>query len=338
MKLLIVLSTLLLISCTQTLDIQVLSGSTMGTTYTVKYVNVEKSLKGKDLKILIDKRLVEINNAMSTYIPSSEISKFNKLKSLEWQSISQDFYTTLKYSQFVSLKTAGAFDATIGPLVNLWGFGPTGKRKVPSKESIKSAMKQVGYKNIVIDSNSNKIKKLIPAVYVDLSASAKGYGVDAIAALLVQNNLKNFMVEIGGEIVTKGKKGKRDWKIAVEAPDPSDRKARYQKVLNVSNMAVATSGDYRNFFKEGGKKYSHTINFQTGMPVQHTLASVTVVDNASCMVADAWATALMALGPLKGFDLAEKLGLRAYFIYKLDGQNDSAFVDKETSRFKETFK
>ena len=199
-------------------------------------------------------------------------------------------------------------------------------------------MKRVGFKNVIVDPISKKIKKLIPGVYVDLSASAKGYGVDAIAELLSQNKLNNFMVEIGGEIITKGSKGERDWKIAVEAPNPLNVETRYQKILNVSNMAVATSGDYRNFFKESGKKYSHTINFKTGMPVEHTLASVTVVDSNSCMIADAWATALMALGPIAGYELAEKLGLSAYFIYKLDGQSDSAFVDKGTSKFKETFK
>lgn len=309
----------------------------MGTTYSVKFSSNESDLDQNKIHQDIDKILVHVNALMSTYIPTSEISRLNQSKKDIWFPIHKDFFHVLSFSMDVAKKTQGSFDPTLGPLVNLWGFGPDGKRKVPSKDELENTMSVVGHDKIELDQKNMAVKKSLDKVYVDLSASAKGYGVDAVSDYLLAKGIHNFMVEIGGEIRTSGQTKGRSWRIAIEAPHPDIVHESYQKVLPISNKALATSGDYRNFFVEGGKKYSHTIDFKTGKPARHTLASVSVVDESSCMKADAWATAFMAMGPVKAFELAEKLQVAAYFIYRLDGQKEEGFVTKATSEFKKMF-
>ncbi|EQC44651.1 ApbE family protein [Bacteriovorax sp. BSW11_IV] len=337
---LIFLSLFLLSACTEQ-KVYSLFGKTMGTTYSVKYTLGKVTISEKALQALIDEELVHVNALMSTYIPTSEISLFNKNQSSDWTVIHQDFFYVLEHALGVSEATNGIFDPTIGPLVNLWGFGPDGTRKVPEAQKLAFAMEAVGHNLIVIDKENRRIKKLHPRLYLDLSASAKGYGVDAVAKVLDQKGIHDYMVEIGGEVKTSGLKNGHKWKIAIEAPHPTNITERYQKVVSLSNLAMATSGDYRNFFEQGGKKYSHTINFKTGKPVEHTMASVTVIDEKSCMNADAWATAFNAMGPVAAMELAEKLNIAAYFIYRLDnqenGQEASQFVSKESSAFKKIF-
>ncbi len=323
-------------SCQEDPKELLISGRTMGTSYSIRYFANNKTEDKVKLKASIDTILVDINQEMSTYIKTSELSTFNSSKSTDWVKSSQNLFHVINYALIVAKETKGVFDPTIGPLVNLWGFGPNGQRKVPTTQQIEKARKRVGYKSLLVDSKNKKIKKLKTDIYVDLSASAKGFGVDAVAGLLNHYQVKNYMVEIGGEVITKGNKGDRSWRIAIEAPNPENQNRPYQKVLNISGMGLATSGDYRNFFMQNGKKYSHTINFKTGKPVDHTLASVSVAHESSCMKADAWATALLALGPIKGMELAKKLNLAAYFIYKLKG--DDKFIAKGTSRFNEIFK
>jgi len=312
-----------------------ITGRTMGTSYNVRYFANDKTSDTTSLKAEIDALLVQVNQEMSTYIKMSELSQFNYSKNQDWVKTSENLFHVIDYALEVALKTDGVFDPTIGPLVNLWGFGPNGQRKIPRASEIAKAKERVGYKFLTIDKASKSIKKSRSDIYVDLSASAKGFGVDVVAKTLDQYNVKNYMVEIGGEVITKGKKANRSWRIAIEAPNPEDQKKRFQKILNISGMALATSGDYRNFFMENGKKYSHTIDFQTGKPVAHTLASVSVAHEDSCMKADAWATALLALGPIKGIKLAEELKLAAYFIYKLN--DGDKFISKGTSRFEKLF-
>ncbi|MFT6070177.1 MAG: thiamine biosynthesis lipoprotein [Bacteriovoracaceae bacterium] len=307
-------------------------GRTMGTSFSVKYVAGEKTPHIKSLEPKINKILVDLNMEMSTYIKTSEISRFNKSQEVDRPfKISPDFYKTLVLSIEIAEKTTGHFDPTIGPLVNLWGFGPKGLRKVPSPLEIKKAMARVGYDKLTLLDGS--ISKSIPNLYLDLSASAKGYGVDLIAAFLEANFVDHYMVEIGGEVKTKGTKNGSPWRIGIETPSAEKAGEPIHKVLKLNGEAVATSGNYRNFFEDKGKRYGHTIDFRTGRPAENTLASVTVVHDSSCAKADAWATALMTMGATKGLVFAEKNGIKALFIYRPAGQTEGAFVEAETSFF-----
>ena len=326
--------TLFVSSCSEAPKILKFSGSTMGTTYNIKYLS--DSNKSIDIiKLLVDQALIDLNNKMSTYIPSSDLSKFNKDTSLEWISAPSELLFVVNHALSIGHLSNGSFDPTIGPLVNLWGFGPSGVRKVPSEEKIQQSLKSVGLDKIQVDLKKSQWKKTTKSVYVDLSALAKGYGVDKVSSLLEERGIHNYMVEIGGEVKTLGSKSTGPWIIAIESPDTENKSKTYQKLVSLKSKSMATSGNYRNFFKKENKHYSHTINFKTGRPVSHTLASVSVIDNSSCMNADAWATALMSMGYEKGLEIAEKLKISAYFIYKLDSQSD--FLVKETTEFKKQF-
>lgn len=315
-----------------------ITGKTMGTSYNVKYIKADSKVQRKAIAKEIELILKRVNQQMSTYQKDSEISYFNHHARLGHHKISEDFFSVTDYALTLAKKTKGKFDPTIGPLVNLWGFGPDGKRKVPKKEEIEEAKLRVGYQKLELNKKELSIKKLVPGIYLDLSASAKGFGVDKVADFLERMSIKNFLVEIGGEVRARGYKlDKRPWKIAIQSPHPSDKSRPYHRVLNLVDMTMATSGDYRNFFKENGKKYSHTIDFQTGRPVVHTMASVSVAVKGSCMKADSLATALMVLGPIEGPQFAEKEKIAAYFIYKLDGQEDSSFVTQSTKEFERLF-
>ena len=334
-KIIILLGLLLLTSCIQTSKVLKLNGKTMGTTYHIKYVN-DAEISQTKLQQLVDQALVEVNQQMSTYISDSELSKFNQSSSLDWIATSPELLFVVDHALSIAKKTSGVFDPTIGPLVNLWGFGPSGKRMIPSDMEIKKALLNVGHSKVEVDLNGQRMKKSQKEIYLDLSASAKGYGVDKVSALLKEQGIENHMVEIGGEVKTSGLKNQKSWRIAIESPVPGNTKKSLQKVLELNSMAMATSGSYRNFFKKSSKTYSHTINYKTGKPISHTLASVSVVDLESCMNADAFATAFMAMGHEKGLEIAEKLNIPAYFIYKLDTEKEFSVV--ETSQFKKLFK
>tara|TARA_B100000519_G_C14202678_1_gene418700 strand:- start:455 stop:1420 length:966 start_codon:yes stop_codon:yes gene_type:complete len=285
----------------------------MGTRYTVKYIGSKLNETRGQVQKKIDHLLVDINQEMSTYIPDSEISQLNKNQSVDWIKLSPRLFTVLATAKLVSDLSNGAFDVTIGPLVNLWGFGPDGEREVPNKAEIDRTKQLVGFSHLQMDVDRQSIKKIHPDIYIDLSAIAKGYGVDLIGQLLIQLEIRNYMVDIGGEVKTKGLKNGEPWQIGIEKPDPIAR--TIHKILEISDMNVATSGGYRNFFESGGKKFSHTIDPQTGYPVEHRLVSVTVFDPESCMAADALATTLMVLGPESGMEFVQKNDVAAYFIY-----------------------
>ncbi len=326
---------ILMTSCQKDSGIKMhhLSGRTMGTTYNIKFV-APSDYSTEQLKTDVDDRLKAVNMSMSTYIPTSEISKVNGAKANQGIEISDDFRFVLSHALNLAKDTEGIFDPTIGPLVNLWGFGPNGKRKVPETAKINEAIKVVGYKKISLDGKS--LKKNFSKTYIDLSASAKGFGVDAITKLLSSRGLKNNMVEIGGEVRTMGKSLSRSWKIGVETPSTSASEKGILKVIQLEGFALATSGSYRNFFKYGDKVYSHTIDYRTGRPVEHTLLSVSVI-STSCMDADAVATALMAMGTEKGFEYAKKNAIKAYFIFR-DPTGQKKFAQKATSEFNKVVK
>ncbi len=315
-----------------------LKGRTMGTQYNVKFYSTKDISDPSSAQEEVDALLKKVNEEMSTYLKESEISYFNQTDRLGWLKISEDFYKVTAFALDLAKKSDGAFDPTIGPLVNLWGFGPGGEKKIPETEEIEAAKKRVGFDKILLNSETSEIKKKVPGVYLDLSSLAKGFGVDKVSDFLEEKGVKSYMVEIGGEVRTLGQKeDKSPWRIAIEAPHPSNRGERYQRVLDLRKMSLATSGSYRNFFMEDGRKYSHTINAKTGRPVAHTLASVSVAHPDSCMQADATATALMAMGTKNGLAFAEEQGIAAYFVFREDGQVENSFVTKETSAFQKLF-
>jgi len=305
----------------------------MGTTYHIK-VSSELSLEETVvMEKAIDDLLLKVNESFSTYIETSEVSTFNQNKSHEEQVKSAEFIHVLEEALRISDATKGAYDITVGPLVNLWGFGPSFQADdVPSDAEIKQAKLAVGYKNIVVNNTRKAIKKLNPDIYIDFSSIAKGYGVDKVANFIESKGHANYMVEIGGEMRVKGNNPEGNkWRIAVENPDSAERSIH--QVINISDTAIATSGDYRNFFEKDGVKYSHTIDPTTGRPVQLSLASVTVLADSS-MTADAWATAFMVLGSKKGYDLAIEANLAVLFLVK-DGDS---LKELKTPKFKTMIK
>ncbi|MGV6816884.1 MAG: FAD:protein FMN transferase [Thiotrichales bacterium] len=308
-----------------------LQGSTMGTSYSVVLPSLPENLDEQTLRNQIEALLKQVNQQMSTYIDDSELSLLNKKPSTDWIALSPELASVIKMALKVSAASEGAFDVTVGPLVNLWGFGPEGRiEHRPPAEKIAEAKSHVGYQKIELKDNS--LRKRDPRLYIDLSGIAKGYGVDQIADYLETAGVYNYLVEIGGEIRAKGQSARNDaWRIAVEKPLPGQRSV--DRVVHLSDIGVATSGDYRNFFMENGHRYSHTIDPRTSSPIDHHLVSVTVLDKQTA-IADAWATALMVLGEKQGFELARSINLAAYFLVS-NGDSYSTLETPEFSRLAE---
>jgi FAD:protein FMN transferase len=323
------LGLLLLISCKKTpVDEFIFTGKTMGTTYKVKVSPPFKTeLSIEEIKHEVDKELIEINQKMSTYIGSSELSIFNKFNKDTAFKLSPQTHGVIKAAQKISRDSGGAYDVTVGPLVNLWGFGPNGAiEKNPSTSDIEKVKSFIGSDKLIL-SNDLTARKVHPQVYVDLSSIAKGYGVDQISKLLSSLALNTHMVEIGGEVRVQGEK---TWKIGIEKPDL--RRGNLAKILPLKNSSVATSGTYRNFFLKDGVRYSHTIDPKTLSPIDHHTISVTVV-HPECMWADGFATALMVMGHENGIEMAEKLNLTVYFIYEENGIIKELMSSKFRSQF-----
>jgi len=310
----LILTALLLAACDQQPAGTHLEGKTMGTWWHVTIMDPLTELEKKALLSEINTELNSINKQMSTYLSDSEISRFNQLRSTEAFPVSPAVFDVVSTAQDLSKKTRGSFDITIAPLVNLWGFGPDMKFKPPSDEAITQLKPLVGYQNLSLDEASHALIKGIPQLSIDLSAIAKGYAVDNIALQLEQQQINNYLVEIGGELRVKGKNPEnKTWRIAIEAPDAKQRTA--QKIIPLHNIAVATSGDYHNYYENNGQRYSHTINPKTGKPVTHNLASVTVL-HPSSMYADGIATALMVMGEKQSATYARKHNLAIYMIIR----------------------
>lgn len=274
-------------------------GSTMGTQYHIVLVLPNNQhINTDELKKQVDNLLLEINQQMSTYIPTSEISLFNQYKQKSWFPVSNDFMQVASSAQSVSKQSNGAFDITVAPLIDLWGFGATTQFTAPTDQQIRTAMKNTSYQLLEVRNSPPALRKLNPNLRIDLSAIAKGFAVDKIWEFLNQNNYSDYLVEIGGEVRNRGLNQRGNpWKIGIEAPENNG--LRVNQALLTSNIAVATSGDYRNYFIKDGVRFSHTINPKTGKPIMHKLASITVV-HKSAMMADVYATALMVLGDKKG--------------------------------------
>lgn len=305
-----------------------ISGPIMGTAFTVKAPKLPKPVEIAKLDEAIRSLLNDVNNRFSTYIDASELSQFNRTQSTDWVIASEAFVHVLSEALNVSQMTGGAFDITVGPLVNLWGFGPENRRaKIPDQASISAVLNSIGYQHLHTRDMPPSVKKDRPDIYVDLSAIAKGYAVDRVAEYLERLEINNYMIEIGGELRAKGlNSNAQPWRIAIEKPLSEIRVV--DRVFAIDNAAVATSGDYRNYFEADGERYSHTIDPLTGAPIKHKLASVTVLGHTT-MTVDAVATALMVLGPDKGFELARKHKIAALFFVK----NEKEFVERETRAF-----
>jgi thiamine biosynthesis lipoprotein len=223
----------------------------------------------------------------------------------------------VRQAAIISGRTNGAYDVTVGPLVNLWGFGRSGRRDAPpSSDEIEALLPRIGYDKLEAQTQPPALRKAAADLEVDLSSIAKGWGVDQLADLLEREGIRNYLVEIGGELRAAGSKSPgQPWRIAVERPIAGQRSV--QRVVNLTDVAMATSGDYRNFFEQGGQRYSHTIDPRSGLTVQHRLASVTVFAS-TCAEADGWATALMALGDRLAPAVADRHGIEALFIVRDD--------------------
>ena len=309
-------------SCSPSPEVIKLQGATMGTTYHITIDSPSDRLSSDILQQQVDIELKKINQLMSTYIADSELSRFNQAPINDWFSLSAETFKVVRYSLTLSAQTEGQFDITIGPLINLWGFGAKGEQALPNEALIAAAKQQVGWQFLMLDEQHQKIKKTRP-VAINLSAVAKGYGVDHIANVLDEQGVEHYLVEIGGEIRVKGlNKNQQPWKIGIETP--SLWQSGVQKVVALNNKAVATSGDYRNFFEKEGVKYSHTIDPVTGKPVTHSIASLTVIHD-SAMQADALATAFNVMGPDKALSMAKVYNIPLYIIL-YDGDDYKTLV------------
>ena len=295
-----------------------LSGATMGTTFSVSIVDPAGAFARAELQERIEATLSALEAMLSTYRPDSELSQLNSAEHGDWIGVSAELCNIVEQALQVSNDTDGAFDITVGPLVNLWGFGPDGDRTAPpADERIAAAMDTVGFRKLHADCTKPALQKDVADLYVDLSAIAKGYAVDRVADLLDAEGVASYLVEVGGELRMRGQNGGgKDWQIAIEKPLIDQRTV--QSVFGLSDIAIATSGDYRNYFIFDEQMYSHTIDPRTGYPVRHNGASVSVIDKTATF-ADAMATALLVLGPDDGLALANGGGIAALFLERVNG-------------------
>ena len=319
---------LFITSCSQNQAVEIaISGKTMGTTYNVKLVQAkDQVIDIRALQSEIDAALVQVNALMSTYDSSSELSQLNRADAGQAFAISAQ--TELVLTEAIRLHTLsqGSLDVTVGPLVNLWGFGPDKRPEIiPSQQQLNEISDYIGIDKFQL--SAGVVTKLHPKVYIDLSTIAKGYGVDVVADIIEQQMIGNYLVEIGGEMRVAGiKHNGKDWRIAIEKPVTGERAV--QKIISIGNNAVATSGDYRNYFEQDGVRYSHLIEPTTGMPITHNLVSVTVV-HPSSMTADGLATALNVMGTEKAKAAALRHNLAVFMIMK----EGDAFVEYASPAF-----
>lgn len=326
----VILMVLACVACQPKRELQ-LSGKTMGTTYHIKVVTGWLT-SGADLQRQIDDRLAAINKSMSTYDPTSEISRFNAITTAnEPFSPSADLLEVLRVAAELHRLTDGAWDGTLDPLVNLWGFGRKGTvSTVPDEREIRQALAQVGFDRIVMEP-SGTLSKMDPGVTLDLASIAKGFGVDAIARLLGDNGFAHFLVEIGGEVYARGRrKDGNAWRVGINRPDKQAAFNDVYRAVPLMDRAMATSGDYRIFFEIDNQTYGHILDPRTGRPVTNGVVSATVVA-ANCTVADGLATALMVMGPEEGVALVNRLASVECFI--VVRQPNGSLVDHPSNGF-----
>jgi len=303
-----------------------LEGKTMGTSWSALLGKRPAGVDPVSLQTLLQQQLDRINTLMSNYDPASEVSRFNDSSSSDWFSVSAETAEVVELAQEISRLSDGAFDITVGPLVDLWGFGPRPRGdRHPSDSKVAAVRRQVGYRHLKVRRSPAGLRKDIPALRIDLSAIAKGYAVDKLAEILIAQGVNDFVVEIGGEMRIKGRHPDgRYWQVAIEKPEPGQRAV--ERVFPLTDTGLATSGNYRNFFIEDGQRYGHTIDPATGRPVRHRLSSATVLSSA-CARADALATALMALGDERAQELCRREKIAAYLLIHKEEATQSVMTD-----------
>lgn len=289
------------------------SGPTMGSRYTVRVSRLPAGVTVTTLQTGVTVLLADINRRMSTYDPDSELSRFNRQTGTDWVAVSPELVFVVKEAQRVSELTDGAFDVTIGPVVNLWGFGPDPRAdRIPSEEAIRQAQTRVGYQRLHTRDAPPALRKVQGDLYVDLSGIVPGYAADRVATYLEGQGIQDYLVDLSGEFRLKGQSPQqRPWRIAIEQPQPGER--QIERILELSDTGLSTSGNYRNFFEQDGQRYGHVMDPKTGRPIRQELMSVTVIA-ASAAFADALATGLLVLGPERGLALAESRQWAVIFV------------------------
>ncbi len=322
------LAALLLTACAEPRPV-VLQGEAMGTTWSVTLDERPPNADLARVDAAVRRVLDEVDASLSTWNPASEISSFNRHMGHDWVPLSAALHTVLAGARTVSAQSGGAFDVTVAPLVTLWGFGPAepAQSRRPATEQVDSALARVGFDKLELREQPVAARKLVAGLELDVNAIAPGYAVDRISDGLAALGYADHIVEIGGEVRCRGRgPNGRLWRIAIEKPQQGARAV--QAVVALDDLGISTSGDYRDFRIVDGQRIPHTIDPRSGTPVAHGLASVSVV-HESVMLADAYATALMVLGPEAGRALAERLGLPALFVER----TGDGFAERATSHF-----
>lgn len=301
----------------------------MGSSYTVRLTGAALSpARLAHLQADVQGALEAVDHRMSLYRPDAELMQFNRHAATTPMALSAELMTVLQAGQRVAALTEGAFDMSVAPLVLAWGFGPEARRGIPDAQLLAQRRATTGHHHLLLDPARGLAAKRLPGLQLDLGGIAKGHGVDRAAQVLQAQGVADYMVEVGGEVRTAGRNAQgRPWQIGIEEPDAVPQRARL--VVPLSGLSMATSGDYRNYFEEGSRRYSHGIDPKSGEPVEHGLASVTVVAQ-DCMQADALATGLIVMGPQAGLALARQQGIAAHFIVR---GRDGRFVDQATDAF-----
>ena len=306
-------------------SLESIDGPTMGSTYSIKYVRHADLPAPADVQVEVEKILAEVDQQMSTYRSDSDIERFNALPANRCQKMPAPILELVRVGEQLSVQSEGSFDLTVEPLLNLWGFGPQAREeKVPTAQAQADVRQRVGHGHLRID--GDQLCK-DAAVEVDFNSIAAGYAVDRIAARLEALGIRNYLAEATGELKAAGRKlDGSPWRIALE--EPRDDQQVAERIIAVDGYGLSTSGDYRNYFVQGGQRFSHTFDARTGAPVSHTLASVTVI-HPSALMADGLSTLLLILGPERGWDYAEKHDIGAFFVIRAD----TGFVTRSSHAF-----
>ena len=303
-------------------------GNIFGTFYQVTIMDPLTQGESLELEEGFKAELESVDQAMSTYREDAELIAFNEAPLEEWQPLSNELIEVLAISQSVAEASHGAFDITVGDLVNLWSFGPGARpEEVPADDALAEQLSQVGYDALEVDTQNMQARR-IRDVFVDLSGVAKGHGTDRVAAYLEQQGLEHYLVNIGGELIARGLRDEEEqtpWQIGIEVPENGRQRA--QHIIPLESMSVATSGDYRNYFEVDGQRFSHTIDPRTGRPVTHQLASVSVFHPSNAW-ADAWATALLVVGEQEAMQLAIENNLKVLLLVR-DGEQWRSIASPE---------
>ncbi len=284
-------------------------GRTMGTTWRLLLADGDADSAGK----LVQARLDALEAIFSNWRPESAVSRFNVSRGTEWREVPRELAEVITFAQLISKETGGAFDVTVSPLIDLWGFGAKGRAKeIPSGEAVSQAKTRCGWEKLEVQPDPPRLRKTQPDVEINVSALVEGHAVDDLVKRLRAAGYQHFLLDVGGELYASGVKPDGSaWEVGVQRPEADARDLA--GTLPLRDMALATSGTYQQYFENGGKRYPHVLDARTGRPITHEVVSVSVLAR-SCAEADAWATALLILGPVEGRALARKLGLDALFM------------------------